>query len=116
MSKFQERMDKINSDPVRRADINELKHQIDLILALAQLREAVGMTQSELATGLGTSQENISRIEREIDVKFSTIRRIAKACGVELELNAILEDGERVSLLRPAAAATRGGTNAALTR
>ena len=89
------------ADPVRRARVEEYGRQIDLILALSAVREAVGMTQEDFAAAAMMSQENVSRIERATDVKLSTIRRLARTAGAQLELNAIMPGGRRVSLLRP---------------
>jgi hypothetical protein len=47
------------------------------------------------------SQENVSRIERATDVKLSTIQRLAKTAGAQLELVAVMPGGRRVPLLRP---------------
>lgn len=99
---FQIEIDAALADPVRRARVEQYGRQIDLILRLAAIREAMGMTQEEFASAATMSQENVSRIERATDVKLSTIRRLAKTAGAELELNAIMPDGQRVSLLRPA--------------
>ena len=89
------------ADPVRRARVEEYGRQIDLILALSAVREAVGMTQEDFAAAAMMSQENVSRIERATDVKLSTIQRLARTAGAQLELNAIMPGGRRVSLLRP---------------
>jgi len=46
--------------------------------------------------------ENVSRIERATDVKLSTIRRLTRTVGAQLELTAVMPDGKRVPLLKPA--------------
>ena len=99
---FQSEIDAALADPVRRARVEEYGRQIDLILALSAVREAVGMTQEDFAAAAMMSQENVSRIERATDVKLSTIQRLARTAGAQLELNAIMPDGRRVPLLRPA--------------
>ena len=99
---FQGEIDAALADPVRRARVDEYGRQIDLILALSAIREAVGMTQEGFAAAALMSQENVSRIERATDVKLSTIRRLAKTAGAELELVAVMPGGKRVPLLRPA--------------
>ena len=43
---FQPEMDAILADPARRARVEEYGRQIDVILALSALREALGMTQA----------------------------------------------------------------------
>jgi transcriptional regulator with XRE-family HTH domain len=54
------------------------------------MREDAGMTQSELAKTVGTSQSVIARLE---DAEYaghslSMLERIAVACGVNLKLHA----------------------------
>lgn len=99
---FQTDIDAALADPVRRARVEEYGRQIDLILALSAIREAVGMTQQDFATAALMSQENVSRIERATDVKLSTIQRLARTAGAQLELTAVMPGGKRVPLLRPA--------------
>jgi len=82
--------------------IEQYGHEINMILALTALREAVGMTQEAFASAASMSQENVSRIERATDVKISTIRRLARTAGAQLELNAVFPNGKKVSLFRPA--------------
>lgn len=47
-----------------------------------RMRTALGVKQSALASELGTTQQNISRIEQEEEVDDVTLERIAKALGV----------------------------------
>lgn len=99
---FQGEIDAALADPVRRARVEQHGREIDLILALSAVREAVGMTQEDFAAAAMMSQENVSRIERATDVKLSTIRRLARTAGAHLELTAVMPGGQRVPLLRPA--------------
>jgi DNA-binding XRE family transcriptional regulator len=85
------------ADPRRAARIEQHKRAIDDILALTQIRQQRGVTQRDLASRLGVSQANVSRIEREDDVYVSTLRRYVEALGGELEITAVFGD-ERVSL------------------
>ena len=51
---------------------------------LRQLREDRLLTQEELGEAAGVSRDQISRIERnEVDPRFSTIRKLAKALDVD---------------------------------
>ncbi len=102
MKDVQAEIDAAMVDPVRRARIEQYGREIDMILALAALREAVGLTQEDFASAASMSQENVSRIERATDVKVSTIRRLARTAGAQLELNAVFPNGKKVSLFRPA--------------
>lgn len=98
---FQGEIDAALADPIRRARVERHGREIDLILALSAVREAVGMTQEDFAAAAMMSQENVSRIERATDVKLSTIRRLARTAGAYLELTAVMPGGTRVPLLRP---------------
>lgn len=97
---FQREIDAALADPVRRERVEGYSREIDLILALSSIREAAGMTQEEFGAAAMMSQENVSRIERATDVKLSTIRRLAKTAGAELELTAIMPGGRRMPLLK----------------
>jgi predicted transcriptional regulator len=65
-------------------------HQIDLALLVREMRDEAGLTQSELAKKVGTTQSVIARLE---DAEYSghslaMLERIAAACGVALKLRA----------------------------
>lgn len=66
-------------------------------LPLAELRQALQMTQETLAELLETSQPEISKIEHRTDVYVSTLRRYIEAMGGELEIIARFPEG-RVSI------------------
>ena len=56
-------------------------------ILLKQAREEAGLTQEELATQVGTQKTAISRIENHAqDIKLSTIQKVAKALGKNLEI------------------------------
>jgi DNA-binding XRE family transcriptional regulator len=56
-------------------------------ILLKQAREEAGLTQEELATKVGTQKTAISRIENHAqDIKLSTIQKVAKALGKNLEI------------------------------
>src|SRR2546428_340892 len=60
----------------------------DVALQIARLREQAGLSQKELARKLGTSQQQISRLESP-DYEghsLSMLRRVAKALGVHLRV------------------------------
>lgn len=63
-----------------------------LEMDLRALRELLGKTQEELATITKMTQSEISRLERRADYKLSTMRRIVKALGGELEVVANFGD------------------------
>ncbi|MDI3312946.1 MAG: helix-turn-helix transcriptional regulator [Mycobacterium sp.] len=56
------------------------------MIDLAEIRHAARRTQVELATALGMSQGQISRIERQSDLLLSTLRAYLTALGVQASL------------------------------
>jgi DNA-binding XRE family transcriptional regulator len=91
---FAELTAKVKSDPVRRARIATYKRAMEDALRLAELRTERGLTQAEVAASLGVTQANISRIEHEEDLYFSTLRGYLAALGAELEVNAVFPEGK----------------------
>jgi DNA-binding XRE family transcriptional regulator len=90
----------IDADPERRARVERISREYDAILALADLRESLGVTQTELAKLLEVSQPNISKLERKEDVYLSTLENYITALGGRLELKAVFE-GRSVDLELP---------------
>jgi hypothetical protein len=66
-------------------------------LTLAELREAAGKTQTEVAALTEQTQGELSRFERRDDRRLSTLRRYVEALGGELEVFAVV-NGKRVAL------------------
>lgn len=79
-------------DPEARARVDATKRAMRLQVALAELREARGMSQAGVADKLGTSRPNVSRIESEVDVRLSTLERYVEALGGRLEIHAVFDD------------------------
>ncbi|RPI76197.1 MAG: XRE family transcriptional regulator [Desulfobacteraceae bacterium] len=62
--------------------------QFKIGVILRQAREASGLTQEELAFRLNTKKTAISRIENHAeDIKLSTLERVAKALGKQLQVH-----------------------------
>lgn len=97
-SKFRTMRRELLTDPTFRAAVAREK-ALMARLDLAAARQATGMTQEAVAVGMGKSQENISRIERQRDVRVSTLVQFVQAQGGELEITAIFQ-GKRVNLIR----------------
>lgn len=62
-------------------------------IRLAELRNALGVSQDELGRLLERKQAAISRLERRSDMHVSTLREFVKALGGKLELIANFPDG-----------------------
>lgn len=65
---------------------------------LDEIRRARGMTQVTLASAMGVSQAQITKVEHQADLYVSTLRRLVEAMGGELELVARFPDGEAVGV------------------
>jgi transcriptional regulator with XRE-family HTH domain len=73
-------------------------------MLLAEIRKEVGLTQEELAASLGIKQPRLSRLESQGDMQISTLRRLVRALGGELELIVHLPGGAiRISQFEEAA-------------
>lgn len=94
--KFRDIARGVIDDPAGQAEMDANRRAIRDALALGalrELREQQGVTQTELAAVLGTTQTNVSRIEHERDTYVSTLSEYVAALGGRLELRAIFDDG-----------------------
>src|ERR1043166_920412 len=73
-------------------EIDARKNAIIAAVQLAELREKMGETQTELAKLLGTTQANVSRIERADNLFLKTLADYVGALGGRLEINAVFTD------------------------
>jgi len=67
-----------------------LKHE----MALGELRQALDLTQEELARSLHVKQAAVSKFEHQSDIYLSTLRKILSAMGAELRITAHFEEGD----------------------
>lgn len=59
----------------------------DVVAELVVRRQAAGLTQTDVATRMGTSQSAVARLEAGgVDARLSTLERYAAAVGHRLEL------------------------------
>jgi transcriptional regulator with XRE-family HTH domain len=78
--------------PERRDRIEAQKAKLREEMNLAELRQALSLTQNTLAEALGVGQAEISKIENRADVFVSTLRNFLTAMGGELEIRAVFPD------------------------
>jgi transcriptional regulator with XRE-family HTH domain len=57
-------------------------------LLLREIRERAGKSQRQVADALGIKQPSLSKLEKQLDMQISTLRRIVNALGGELEVSA----------------------------
>jgi len=75
--------------PGTRARIEQLSEVIRVTTALWQRREALGMTEEEVAERSGLTIEEVESVEdNAVDATFDVLFRYAAAVGLEFELRA----------------------------
>ncbi len=79
--------------PERRARVAERTAELLREMPLHELRQALQLSQEELANTLETSQSSISKLERRVDVYVSTLRRYVESLGGELDIIARFPEG-----------------------
>jgi DNA-binding XRE family transcriptional regulator len=79
-------------DPGFEEAVEKEVRRLLFVTGLQELRKERGALQSELAATLGMTQANISRIEGENDVRWSTLVKYAEGLGGRLEIHVIFDD------------------------
>jgi transcriptional regulator with XRE-family HTH domain len=74
----------------RRARIEESARQKISAIRLQQAREALGITQGELAERMHMTQPALSRFERRPNITMAILQRYVEALGGTLEVNVVL--------------------------
>lgn len=90
--KFSQLIEQISEE--RQVEITQKTAQLKAEMALAELRQAVQMSQAELAAKLQIKQPAVSRLEKRTDMYVSHLRKVIEAMGGELDIIARLPDGE----------------------
>jgi transcriptional regulator with XRE-family HTH domain len=62
-------------------------------LLLREVRQLAGKSQQQVAKALGIKQPSLSKLEKQSDMQISTLRKIVKALGGELEVLAKFPKG-----------------------
>lgn len=78
----------------RRTEISQRTVQLKAKMALGELRQALQLSQAELATSLQVKQPAISRLEQRTDMYVSHLRKVIEAMGGELDIIARFPEGE----------------------
>ncbi len=88
--KFSELRERMSAD--RRARNEARALALLAAMDLTELRNALQVTQEELADRLEVAQSNVSRLEHRDDMLVSTLREVVEALGGELHLVAYFRD------------------------
>ena len=90
--KFNELREKMSPESQGRA---RLKANVMMKkLMLAELRQALELSQEDMANAMNLKQPAISKIEKNTDMFISTLRRYIEAMGGELDISAKFDDRE----------------------
>ena len=79
--------------PKRVAEAKALANRKLEKMLLSQVRKQLGLTQVAVARKMRVSQSALSQLEAQDDMQLSTLRRLVKALGGELDV--VLRFGER---------------------
>ena len=63
-------------------------------LPLAELRQAMLLSQEQLAAELNVRQPAVAKMEKKTDMYISTLRRFIEAMGGQLDIRAHFPDGD----------------------
>lgn len=67
-------------------------------MGLAALRQALDLTQADLAGRLGVSQANVAQVEKRGDMLISTLRSYLEAIGGDVSILVSLPGGEEIEV------------------
>lgn len=82
--------------PERQARAKARTEEMLAELALQELRQALNMTQEEVAAAMQMNQGAVSKMEHQSDIYVSTLRKFISAMGGQLKLVASFPDREVV--------------------
>lgn len=89
--KFKELEANMSPQAIEKSDATY--HHLKESMALEELRDAMRLTQQELAETLNVDQSAISKLEHRTDMYVSTLRRCIAAMGGQLEIRAVFPEG-----------------------
>jgi ribosome-binding protein aMBF1 (putative translation factor) len=78
----------------RQAKVSQRTVQLKAEMALAELRQALQLSQAQLAANLQVKQPAVARLEKRTDMYVSHLRKVIEAMGGELDIIARFPEGE----------------------
>lgn len=91
-NKFESLTEKMDTKRIERAKAKAKDIMAEMLLA--EIRKEVGLTQEDLAKTIGIKQASLSKLESQEDMQISTLQRLIKALGGQLELIAHMPGGD----------------------
>ncbi|MBR9882979.1 MAG: helix-turn-helix transcriptional regulator [Oceanospirillales bacterium] len=86
-----------NEQPEVVARAEAKAEQMRLEFRLAEIRELLGKTQTEIADAMAIKQPTVAGLERDgRDLKLSTLKRYVEAAGGKVRVDIELPDGRHV--------------------
>ena len=80
--------------PKRRARIDARKAELLEEMDLAELRQAIGVSQEMMAKQMNVLQPAIAKLEKRDDIRISSLRRLIETMGGTLEIKAHFPQGD----------------------
>ena len=97
--KFEKLKKQMKPENLQRAQAKTKEMMAEMLLS--EIRREVGLTQQDLAETVGVKQPSLSKLESQDDMQISTLGRLIKALGGQLELIAHMPGGDiRISQFR----------------
>lgn len=81
-----------------RREIERRAAEMLVDVRLAELRQALELTQQEVADALGRNQSAVAALEKRTDMLLSTLRKYVEAMGGELEVVARIPEHHPVRI------------------
>lgn len=78
----------------RQARIHTKAQRLSQSIELGKLRKLNNLKQVEVATLMGVSQANVSKVESGKDIQLSTLQQYVHALGGEVSITAKMPGGE----------------------
>jgi len=92
-----------DNSPEFQAEVEAEMRAVRISVELVRLREAMGLSQQQLADRMGVAQEAVSQLENARDLRLSNVASYVMALGGEVRLAVRLPDHEEVRIELPTA-------------
>ena len=85
----------IRAQPNFRRVSDEFDVEYEVARQMQAARAQAGLTQTDLARRLHTTQSVVSRMESGVNVSIETLARFAEACGSRLQVQMVRDSGPK---------------------